>query len=50
MINLRLPNIKGKSDKEQINEIRLYLYQLAGDLQVALNAINAKIAELEDKK
>ena len=37
-LNLRLPNINGKSEKEQIQEIRRYLYQLVGDLEFAFNA------------
>ena len=36
-INLRLPNITGLSEKEQISQIRKYLYQLVEELQVALN-------------
>lgn len=39
MIELRLPNIKG-SDKEQLVQIRSYLYQLADQLQFALNNIS----------
>lgn len=36
-INLRLPNINGLSEKEQISQIRSYLYQLVGELQFAFN-------------
>lgn len=39
MIELRLPNIKG-NDKEQLVQIRSYLYQLAEQLQFALNNIS----------
>lgn len=39
--NLRLPNINGLSEKEQILQIKNYLYQLVGELQFALNGSNA---------
>lgn len=39
-IELRLPNIKG-TDKEQLVQIRSYLYQLTEQLQWALNNVNA---------
>ena len=39
-IELRLPNIKG-NDKEQLVQIRSYLYQLTEQLQWALNNINS---------
>lgn len=35
--NLRLPNITGLSEKEQILQIKNYLFQLVGDLQFELN-------------
>lgn len=36
-IELRLPNINGLSEKEQLSQIRSYLYQLIPQLQWALN-------------
>ena len=42
MIELRLPNIKG-SDKEQLVQIRSYLYQLTEQLQWALNNTSASV-------
>ena len=39
MIELRLPNIRG-NDREQLAQIRGYLYQLADQLQFALNNIS----------
>ena len=36
-LNLRLPNITGLSEREQLLQIKSYLYQLVGDLQFALN-------------
>lgn len=39
-IELRLPNIKG-NDREQLAQIRSYLYQLTEQLQWALNNVNA---------
>ena len=38
-IEIRLPNIKG-NDREQLAQIRSYLYQLAEQLQWALNNVN----------
>ena len=40
MVELRLPSIKGATEREQLAEIRGYLYQLVGELQFALNSIN----------
>lgn len=36
-INLRLPNITGLTEKEQVLQMRNYLYQLVGELQFAFN-------------
>ena len=36
-LNLRLPNITGLSEREQILQIKSYLYQLVNDLQFAFN-------------
>lgn len=36
-LNLRLPNITGMTEKEQILEIRNYLFQLVSELQLAFN-------------
>ena len=36
MVELRLPNITGLSEKEQLSQIKSYLYQLTGQLQWAL--------------
>lgn len=36
---LRLPNINGLSEKEMIQQIRNYLYQLVGDLQYELDSL-----------
>lgn len=36
-LNLRLPNITGLSEREQLLQIKSYLYQLVGELQFALN-------------
>ena len=40
-IDIRLPNINGKTDSEQLAQIRSYLYQFAGQLQWALSTIEA---------
>lgn len=39
--SLRLPNITGSTDREQIAQIKSYLYQLTGQLEWALNALNS---------
>lgn len=41
-LNLKLPNITGLSEKEQILQIKSYLYQLVNDLQFALNDTSSK--------
>lgn len=40
-IDIRLPNINGKSDREQLQQVRSYLYQLAEQLQFALNTLES---------
>lgn len=44
--NLRFPNIQGKSDAEQLAQIRTYLYQLVQDLTFAFSTV----AEDPEKK
>ena len=39
-IDIRLPNITGKTDSEQLTQIRSYLYQFASQLQWALNTLD----------
>ena len=39
-IDIRLPNINGKTESEQLNQIRSYLYQFAEQLQWALNTVD----------
>ena len=39
--NLRLPNITGASEKEQITQLKNYLIQLVGDLQFVLDNLDA---------
>jgi hypothetical protein len=39
-IDLRLPNITGATEREQLVQIRSYLYQLSSQLQWALNTID----------
>lgn len=38
-IEIRLPNINGKTDAEQLAQIKSYLYQFAGQLQWALSTV-----------
>ena len=39
-IELRLPNITGVTDKEQLIQIKSYLYQLSQELQYAFDTVN----------
>lgn len=39
VLDLRLPNITGTTEREQLSQIKSYLYQLTGQLQWALNAV-----------
>lgn len=41
MMDIRLPNINGRTETEQLAQIRSYLYQFAGQLQWALNNIES---------
>lgn len=41
MIDIRLPNINGKTEAQQLSQIKSYLYQFAGQLQWALSAVEA---------
>lgn len=41
MIDIRLPNITGKTETEQLAQIKSYLYQFAGQLQWALSSVEA---------
>ena len=41
MIDIRLPNINGKTESEQLTQIKSYLYQFAGQLQWALSNVGA---------
>ena len=41
MVNLRLPNMKGVTEREQLKEMQSYLYQLVEQLQFALNTIES---------
>lgn len=40
MIDIRLPELTGGSEQEQLQQIRSYLYQLAGQLQYALGTVS----------
>jgi hypothetical protein len=40
-IELRLPQINGKTDREQLAQIKSYLYQMAQQLQWALHNVSA---------
>ena len=62
MTNIRLPNITGKSEKEQLQQLKSYLYRLVDELNWALKSVNssnsgivpyakngANVSETEDK-
>lgn len=42
MINIRLPNINGATEKEQLLQVRSYLHQLAQELNWALSTIEPR--------
>lgn len=44
-IDLRLPNITGATEREQLVQIRSYLYQLSSQLQWALNTIETPASQ-----
>ena len=39
--NLRPPHITGNNDKEKLAQLQTYLHQLVGELEYALNTIEA---------
>lgn len=41
MIDIRLPNITGKTEAEQLAQVKSYLYQFASQLQWALSTVEA---------
>lgn len=45
MIDIRLPNIDGKTEAEQLTQIKRYLYQFAEQLQWAMGTIEAGIGK-----
>lgn len=47
MFDFRLPAITGKTEREQNEQIKSYLYQLAEQLQFALNDIEQRMKRME---
>lgn len=47
MFDIRLPNINGKTEHERNEQIKSYLYQLAEQLQFALNSIEQRMQSIE---
>lgn len=47
MDNIRLPNIKGKTEQEQIQEIKNYLFQLVEQLNYVFSQIERNKQEGE---
>ena len=48
MSEIRLPNINGSTEQEQLTQIKSYLYQLTGQLNYALNQVNAELAKNQE--
>ena len=49
MMDIRLPNINGKTEAEQLAQIKSYLYQFAGQLQWALGTVQTDSAPVVQK-
>ena len=49
MIDIRLPNITAKTEKEQLEQIKSYLFQFAQQLNWALSNIDSKADEAKTK-
>lgn len=49
MISLRLPNITGRTEAEQLTQIKSYLYQFATQLQWALGAVEGGTTNVVQK-
>ena len=45
-VNIRLPNITGHSDKEKLQQVQSYMYQLVEQLNYALSAVEKEAAEV----
>lgn len=45
MVDIRLPKITGADEREQLKQVKSYLYQLAEQLQFALNDINTSSSQ-----
>lgn len=43
MLNLEYPSLKGKTEAEQIAEIRRYLFQMVDALNYIINDLESKI-------
>lgn len=49
MTNIRLPNITGTTDKEKIEQIRMYLVKTIEELNQVLTAIDKSIVSASDE-
>ena len=43
MIHIRLPNITGKTEAQQLEQMKNYLFQLAQELNYALSTLEEKL-------
>lgn len=49
MINIRLPNINGSTDKAQLEQIKRYLYQFAEELNYAVGTLDNNQAQISNQ-
>lgn len=47
MAEIRLPNINGRTEQEQLTQVKDYLFQLTGQLNYALNQVNDEIVQTQ---
>ena len=48
MVNLRLPKLDAPTPEGQIKQLHAYLYQMVGELLVALTALDNENKELKE--
>ena len=47
--NIRFPNITGATDREQLKQIKSYLYQLVEQLNYTLSVIDTELQRVQSK-
>lgn len=48
MAEIRLPNINGSTEREQLTQIKNYLYQLTGQLNYAFKQVNTELTKTQE--